>query len=118
MRGTRERKQKTKKETKIRIYSRSEKKDKRQLNNYAIRIIIISLYDIFNSIGFIYKYYFNFWSYHLHKLYQGPFWRILSAKLAGRIINSSDGSKNKNKISQHHMRVFLADYSKFFSFFG
>ena len=52
-----EREKTTKEEgQKIRSYSRSEKNHKRHLNNYAIRIIIISLYDIFNSIGFIYKY--------------------------------------------------------------
>ena len=80
----------------MRIYSRSEKKDKRHLNNYAIRIMIISFYDIFNSIGFNYKYNFHFLSYLLHKLYRGSFWRILSAKLEDRVINSSDG-KQKQK---------------------
>ena len=108
MRGTRERKQQTKKDANTRIFSRSVKKDKRHLNNYTMHIIIISLYDTFDSIGFIYEYYFDFSSYILHKLCQGSFWRILSAKLEDRVINSNDEKQNKNEISPQPIQRMLS----------
>ena len=46
----RERKR-TNKDTKMLNYSKFEKKSKRHLNNYALLITHISLYDLFDSIG-------------------------------------------------------------------